>query len=71
MRFVLSDANEMRQPVALGRPRHPGHLHALAVAWSEDDVVEAHVLVETARQIADDRPSWLTPARRRVRHPSG
>jgi hypothetical protein len=52
-RALLLGAHEVGEPVALGRPRHPwirrlvdAHLH---------QVIEAQVLVEAARQVADDR----------------
>ena len=51
-RPLLLGAHEVREPIAPRRPRHPRHLEPLA---HEDDVIEAHVLVEAAREVADDR----------------
>ncbi len=51
-RSLLLGPHEVGEAIALGRPRHPRHLEPLAHLH---DVIEAHVLVEAARQVAHER----------------
>jgi hypothetical protein len=51
--LALSHADDVRDPVAARGPRQPGH--RVPPRAGDGQVVELHVLVESGREVADDR----------------